>query len=246
MALVSDTAMVLYYNIAGDNADHDDWHTYEHMHERLSIPGFLRGSRWIAKSGKPKYLVVYEVGGVEVSTSASYLDRLNAPTAWTSAMMTRFRNMIRGFCTVVASSGFGLGSNALSVRFSPAKGKETELLGWLAQEVIPKISSRRGMSSASLLRPALIPPMTKEQSIRGRDTDMTWVLLATGYDAATLESLTNEELGAHVFERHGSSSGVEQGTYRLDYTLSAEEAARSAPNPPLQPDARVGLPGGKM
>jgi hypothetical protein len=42
MALVSDSAMVLYYDITGDNADHDDWHTYEHMHERLSIPGFLR------------------------------------------------------------------------------------------------------------------------------------------------------------------------------------------------------------
>ena len=80
--------------------------------------------------------------------------------------------------------------------------------------------------------------MTKEQSIRGRDEDMTWVLLATGYDAATLEKLTNDELSAQAFERHGSSSAVEQGMYRLDYTLSAEEAVRSAPNPPVKPGAR--------
>jgi hypothetical protein len=238
MALVSDSAMVLYYDITGDNADHDDWHTYEHMHERLSIPGFLRGTRWIAKSGKPRYLILYEVGGVEVSTSSAYLARLNDPTAWTIAMMNRFRGMIRGFCTVVASSGYGLGRAALSVRFSPAQGRESELLGWLAQEVIARVSSRRGLSSASLLQPAPKPPMTKEQSIRGRDTDMTWVLLATGYDSDALESLSNDELDVHAFERHGSSSGAEKGIYGLDFTLTAQEAARSAPNPPLQPDAR--------
>src|SRR3546814_5593036 len=46
MALCSDAAMVLNYDIAGDTADHDDWHSYEHMHERLSVPGFVRATRW--------------------------------------------------------------------------------------------------------------------------------------------------------------------------------------------------------
>ncbi len=232
MALISDTAMVLYYDIDGDPADHDDWHTYEHMHERLSIAGFLRGTRWSAQSGTPRYLVVYEVSGVEVATSAAYLARLNAPTAWTAAMMGRFRGMIRGFCSVVASSGFGFGHTALSVRFSPKPGAESQMLGWLAQGVIPKVSSRRGISSACLFRPAAKPPMTKEQSIRGPDAEMRWVLLATGYDVEALETLSGDELGVQAFERHGSGRTVEKGVYGLDFTLSAQEAARRAPNPP--------------
>ena len=35
-------------------AEHDEWHTHEHLPERLSIPGFLRGTRWIAVRGAPR------------------------------------------------------------------------------------------------------------------------------------------------------------------------------------------------
>lgn len=80
MALCSDAAMVLYYDIVGDHADHDDWHTYEHMHERLSIPGFIRATRWLAQSGAPKYMVLYEVASTGIATSTDYLERLNHPT----------------------------------------------------------------------------------------------------------------------------------------------------------------------
>ncbi|MGF1623222.1 MAG: hypothetical protein ACFCUR_21780 [Rhodomicrobiaceae bacterium] len=92
--------MVLFYDIDGDdnaddNADHYDWHSYEHLHERLSVPGFLRATRWVATEGTPRYMVTYEVSGVDVATSPGYLDRLNDPTPWTSDMMPRFRGMTR-------------------------------------------------------------------------------------------------------------------------------------------------------
>ncbi len=238
MALYSDAAMVLYYDIVGDNSDHDDWHTYEHMHERLSIPGFMRGTRWVAKAGTPKYMVIYEVAGLEVATSAAYLARLNHPTSWTASMMSRFRGMIRGFCTVVASLGCGLGNAAVSVRFTPARGEEPILRERLARDVLPVMSSRRGMASAHLLQPAPPPPMTKEQSMRGHDTPMTWLLLATAYDSEALVKATDAHLGPQALERYGASSGTDVGTYALHYTVTAQEVARTAPNPPLQPDAR--------
>lgn len=69
MALCTDAAMVLYYDIAGDTADHDDWHTYEHFHERLSVPGFERATRWVARDASPRYMVIYEVTDVDIATS---------------------------------------------------------------------------------------------------------------------------------------------------------------------------------
>ena len=230
--------MVLYYDIAGDNADHDDWHTYEHMHERLSIPGFMRGTRWVAKAGTPKYMVIYEVAGTEVGTSPAYLARLNDPTSWTASMMSRFRGMIRGFCTVVASSGFGLGHAAVSVRFTPVEGSESGLLDRLAREVLPAMSSRRGMAGVHLLQPAPPPPMTKEQSMRGPDAPMTWLLLATAYDSEALSRAAAEHLQTVALGRYGASPQVDIGTYALHYTVTAQEAARTAPNPPLHPGAR--------
>ena len=238
MALCSDAAMVLYYDIAGDNADHDDWHTYEHLHERLSIPGFLRATRWVAEPGAPKYMVIYEVTGTDVATSPAYLERLNNPTPWTASMMSRFRGMVRGFCTVVASSGFGLGNAAASVRFTPLEGRESNLKDWLAQEVMPAMASRRGMASVQLLQPAPPPPMTKEQSMRGPDTPMTWLLLATAYDSEALSRAIAEHLDPTALERLGASPEMVQASYALHHTVTAQEAARTVPHPPLHPEVR--------
>lgn len=238
MALYSDAVMVLYYDIAGDNADHDDWHTYEHMHERLSIPGFLRGTRWTAKSGRPRYLVVYEVADVGMASSDAYLARLNDPTPWTASMMPRFGGMIRGFSAVAASSGCGFGSAAVSLRFTPAPGREAELRDRLAQEALPAMASWRGMASAHLLQSARRPPMTKEQSLRGLDAELPWVILASAYDAETVERAVTQHLGAGVLEGYGASGGVEKGTYALHYTVTAKEVARTAPNPTLAAQAQ--------
>lgn len=235
MALCSDAAMVLYYDITGDNADHDDWHTYEHLHERLSIPGFLRATRWVADSGAPKYLVVYEVTGTEVATSPAYLARLNDPTPWTASMMSRFRGMVRGFCTVVASTGYGLGNAATSVRFMPVAGQESQLQEWLAHEVMPAMATRPGMASVQLLQPVPPPPMTREQSLRGPDTPMSWLLLATAYDTGALSQSCAEFLDPTLLVQHGAAAEMTPATYALHYTVSAQEVGRTAPNPPRQP-----------
>ena len=89
MALLSNAVMILFCDVASGAADHDDWHTWEHMHERLSIPGFLRGTRWTRTAGEPRYLMVYEIADVGMARSPEYLERLNHPTPWTSTTMTR-------------------------------------------------------------------------------------------------------------------------------------------------------------
>jgi len=228
MALCTDAAMVLYYDIAGDNADHDDWHTCEHLHERLSIPGFVRATRWVAREGAPRYMVIYEVTGTDIARSPAYLARLNDPTPWTRAMMSRFRGMVRGFCHVLASSGYGMGNAVLSVRFTPRQGEEPELRKRLANELLPSLASQRGMAGAYLLQPAPPPPMTQEQTLRGPDTPMSWLVLVTAYEAQALE-----RMGAtHLFAEALATSRVNVGSYALQYMASAQEVARTPPGPP--------------
>lgn len=225
MALVGGAAMVLLYDIEGDSADHDDWHSAEHFHERLSVPGFLRATRWVATDAAPRYLVTYEVSGTDIATSPAYLARLNAPSAWTSSMMPRFRGMVRGFAHVVASAGFGMGAHALAIRFTPDRDASERIGGML-----PKLVASRGMAGAHLLVPEPPPPMTREQALRGRDTPLPWLVLATAYDAAALDSvaalLTPGALGAE---------DVTQGRYALHHTASAEEVARNPQAPAHAP-----------
>ena len=102
--------MLLSFDIVPEAiVEHDDWHTHEHLPERLSIPGFVRGTRGVAEQGRPRYFVTYEVRELATLTSAAYLERLNNPSPWTSKMMKHYRGMTRGFCTVAGSFGSGMG-----------------------------------------------------------------------------------------------------------------------------------------
>jgi hypothetical protein len=208
-------AMLLFFDIAEPAiAEHDDWHTHEHLPERLSIPGFLRGTRWVAlRTGQPRYFVIYEVADVGVLTSAAYLERLNNPTPWTQKVMPHYRAMARGFCAVASSAGVGQGNTALVARFKPADDASR------VRELMPGLASRPGLGGCYLFESAVAAPMTREQSIRGKDAGVDWVLVATGYDAEAVSSLQHADLA--------TLEGAGFGLYRTDYTLYEIEAKRA-------------------
>ena len=205
-------------------AEHDEWHTHEHLPERLSLPGFLRGTRWVAVRGQPRYLVVYEVDHVDALASGAYLERLNNPTPWTSRMMPHYRGMTRGLCSVVGSCGFGMGHLGLLIRFKPAPEAESALGGWLAG-ILPRVATLRGVGSAHLLKGALPAQMTNEQRMRGADANVDWALLVTGYSEDALEALGRADLASAQLEQHGATA-VGSGLYRTDYMLTAGEVPR--------------------
>jgi hypothetical protein len=156
MTLMGTAAMVLSFGAApAALVEHDDWHSHEHLPERLSIPGFKRGSRWTAVSRGPEYFVLYEVTRLDILGSAPYLERLNNPTAWTTKMMSHYRGMKRGLCQVVGSYGAGLGQFGLLERLSPASGKEPQLRRWLTDDMLPRLPSRAGLVNRSTPEPDL-------------------------------------------------------------------------------------------
>lgn len=223
MPLLGKAAMLLSFDIAPEAIpEHDDWHTHEHLPERLSIPGFIRGTRWTVIRGQPRYVVMYEVAQVETLTSEPYLQRLNNPTPWTAKMMPHYRNMRRGFCSVTGSFGFGIGHVGLLVRFKPGAEAAAATRDRLIQEVLPKLPANPGIGSAHLLEGAATPPMTKEQSIRGRDGGVDWAVFVTGYTEDAVAGLSHTELGRERLEAQGAT-GVLDALYRIDYSLSYVE-----------------------
>ena len=171
MPLLGRAAMLLSFDIAADAiAEHDDWHTHEHLPERLSIPGFIRGTRWVSLRGQPRYFVMYEVAHLTTLTSEAYLQRLNNPTPWTSKIMTHYRGMRRGFCSVTASFGLGVGHVGLLVRFKAAsRGRSPSCARGSFGRFFPSSRRRPVSRSVHLLEGAPTPQMTNEQRIRGAD-----------------------------------------------------------------------------
>jgi hypothetical protein len=182
----------MWWDVAPEmRAEWEEWHSGEHMPERLAIPGFLRGTRFVALSGEPSYFVLYEATSLAVLTTGPYLERLNNPTPWSRKMMPHHRNMVRSLCLVRDGYGGGVASVLATVRLSERR-------------TLPR---RSGLTGARLLEAQPMPGMTTEQKIRGGDATAQWILLIGGYDEEAVKAAAAGE-------------GV-VGFYRPAYSLSA-------------------------
>ena len=223
MPLLGSAAMLLSFDVAAEAVDeHDRWHTHEHLPERLSIPGFLRGTRCVATEGSPRYLVVYEVRDLQVLSSEAYLARLNDPTPWTRRMMPFYRGMSRGLCAVLGSFGLGLGGTASLIRFSADEPHAEHLRRWLLDDLLPGIPVAPGLGSAHLLQGAAAAAMTNEQRIRGADRGVDTAILITGYDPDAVSG-SARQLGDTLRAKAPPSLGVTSATYATSYTLARTE-----------------------
>ena len=221
-------AVAMWWDIAPQmQAEFEDWHSHEHMPERLRIPGFLRGTRWIALSGEPSYFILYEAARLATITSGPYLERLNHPTPWSQKMMPHHRNMVRSLCRVRASFGGGLPHALATIRFSPARRSANALSKWLAAEALPTLPQRKGLTGAHLLESRPLPGSpTAEQKIRGGDATADWVLLLGGYDAGAVEAVLLSELAADALVAHGASPGSVGALFRPAYSLTSRDLPR--------------------
>jgi hypothetical protein len=193
-------AVAMWWEIAPEvRAEWEHWHTTEHMPERLGIPGFLRGSRWVAGSS---YFVLYEAQQLATLTTGAYVERLNDPSPWSRQMMPHHRNMVRSLCLVRARVGAGLGHAMATVRFS--------------QQALPHLEERKGVTGMQLLesQPAAGLPTT-EQKIRGGDAQADRVLLVCGYDVDAVQAAAREL----------TPPGAVAGLYRLAYCLTSKDPA---------------------
>jgi hypothetical protein len=187
-------AVAIWCDVAFEvKEEFDDWHAHEHQPERLAIPGFLRGSRWVSTDGRNSYCMLYETQDENTVDTGAYLERLNNPTPWSRKMMPHHRNMARSLCRVHSSFGAGLGRFLLTARFSPAPGEAAALERRLAAELLPSLPSRKGIVAAHFLRRiAQTSPQTAEQKLRGGDAAPDWIVLVNGYDADALSAVALE------------------------------------------------------
>jgi hypothetical protein len=187
-------AVAMWWHVAPEHrAEWEEWHTVEHMPERLAIPGFLRGSRWSALSGEPAYFVLYEVVSLETLMGGAYLERLNNPTPWSLKMMPLHLGMVRSLCLVKKSYGEGVPYAMGTSRFSLASS--------------PSLPRGKGLTFGARLQSQPMPGgQTTEQKIRGGDATADSVLLVGGYDAEAVSQAIHRVEGV-------------RDIYRLSYCL---------------------------
>ena len=216
MSLLGGAALAMWWDVASDvRAEFEHWHSHEHFPERMAIPGFRRASRW--RSASDGVFVMYELDDYEVLSSPGYLERLNAPSPWSTKMMPHHQNMVRTQCRVLETRGGAVARHALTIRLSPAAGAEEPLRRAL-KSLIGQLAARAGFTGAHLLkheRPAIAA--TTEQRIRGHDQEADWVLVVNGYDASVLDAVAASELDPHSLAGIGAMPGALSGLYTLSH-----------------------------
>ena len=233
MSLLGSAALAMWWNMASEmRSDFEDWHSHEHFPERMSIPGFLRGSRWRSATGGEGIFVMYELEDYRVLSSPHYLARLNEPTPWSTRMMPHHKCMVRSQSHVLESCGGAVAGHALTVRLSPQAGRETDLRASL-RLLMASLVLRPGLTGAHLLRhetPAIA--QTTEQKIRGQaDQTADWVFVACGYDMRALAALSTEELGPLSLKGLGADEHPISDLYALSYSALPADACQTPTAP---------------
>jgi hypothetical protein len=184
MALAGSGAVAIWHDIAPEGRDEFyEWHGREHMPERLSVPGFLRGRRYVALSGEPEYFNLYEVQSPATLTSPGYLARLDAPTPWTLATVTHFRRVARALCDVAATFGSGEGGLVATFRHAVAPPRAQEHRR-AASAALQDAAGAPGIAGCHLLvtDEGASATDTAEKRARGTPTEVPpWVILVESW-----------------------------------------------------------------
>jgi hypothetical protein len=198
------------------------WHVREHIPERVSLPGFLRGRRFVAVDAAPKYFNFYETSSVADLKSPAYLTRLNAPTDWTRKVVAHFTDTSRTLCQIAWSLGQGEGGfvEALAVRTSVPPDTFAAKL-W--QEMSQAYAADQGLVAAHLLEGQMDGPLpaTMEQQLRGKpDATAPWVLLVEASSAEALFRFRSGDGAAATLFANATAEVMQRGIYQQQFALS--------------------------
>jgi len=220
-------AVVAIWNdiLPDSREDFFEWHNREHIPERVSIPGFLRGRRYVGIDAQPEFFTLYDTKGMSVVTSPAYLEKLQNPTPWTARAVKSFTALSRSLCSVESSFGSGSGGLMMTVRFEVAKDRETEMLTAVREHVSPNLIARPGIVRVRLCLAELEASSIKSAEKKGHDHIPVpgWILLVEGgAEAGALKAACDEIVCQRALVALGAIGIVKHDLYCLQSDLFAD------------------------
>ncbi len=219
MSLAGHGVVAIWHDLLPEARDaFHEWHNREHMPERVGIPGFRRGRRYVAINGTPEYFTLYEADSPETLAGQDYLNRLNAPTAWTKRVTPSFRNVARSICRVAFTQGTGSGGVMLTLRFAIDAAHRDGTIDALRRRLLPPLAYRKGIAGVhlALADEAASNIATAETKARADATAVpAWIVLIEGIAVPDVEGAADELVPA--LKAHGAQDAV-QSVYRLEFT----------------------------
>jgi hypothetical protein len=230
MALTGNGVLAIWNGI-NPQAEDDfvAWHVREHIPERVGLPGFLRGRRYVVVDGHPKYFNFYETETAADLSSPAYQARLNAPTEWTKRVVAHFTDTSRTICDVAWSVGVGEGGWVEAIVLETSQGADSFQAAMRAR-VGEAIASVPGIAGLHLLRGQLAAAQndTVEKKLRGVPDKMAaWILLVEAVGPEALKAFRAGAGSDRALTDCGAGPAIQRGTYQVQFALTKAELAKS-------------------
>lgn len=177
--------------VSTEEAEWLRWHTREHMPERVGVPGFTAGRRYVDPAvAHHRYFTLYVGESVVTFSSPPYLERLNNPTPWTTRTSPHFRNFVRGACRLIAGAGGGVGGAMATVRIVPSSD-EGRIEPAAAARLVDRVTALDGLVGCHIgLADASVTGVpTRERAMRGNAQEPVF------YGVVMIEGLGRADLG---------------------------------------------------
>lgn len=220
MPLLGNAVLAVWNEVDPDaEDDFNEWYVREHIPERTTVPGLVRGRRYRAEAGSPRYMAFYEAASMDVLTKGPYRTQLDNPTAWTQRIMPRFRFMQRGLCDVAASVGEGIGGAAAIIHLTPEHAPR--LRRWISETLLHEIHALPDVAAAHFWTLAPGEPRRPTTTLSQRaepEHPLAWVIVVETMELAGANAIADAILGRNP-KSHGAAAVHAYPGYRLLYVL---------------------------
>ena len=177
----------------GEELLYEKWYQGEHLHDRVSIPGFKLGRRHKSVDGTPKYFTYYETTSAEVLFSEAYLHQLDNPSMLTREVMRGvFINVSRTVCRCIHRVGEMQGSHVITARSGTPTNEDN------LKTIADHLNGTSGCLRSDVwvrFSPDSDPVDDKprhEEQIRGCDSRIEWCVVAHALNESTAKLIARK------------------------------------------------------
>ena len=169
--------------------EYEVWHTFEHVPERVGLPGFVEARRYRAHAGPgetPHYYTWYMLESLAALETPQYREVFTHPTPWSARMRGELREFLRLPCTLQGHCGQSGAAQlaTLQVR-SRSPGFPAAAAGWLREQVLQARIVRAHWGSVSDSATFPLANQIGDAAAPGHDH----VVMLEGLDLASLQQV---------------------------------------------------------
>ncbi len=117
-------------------SEYERWHSFEHVPERVGLPGFVQATRYRAVAQPLRYFTCYSLRTLAALDTPAYRDVFTHPTPWSARMRQVLCDFYRLPCVLGGAHGLGSASRLATVQWrSVAPDLPAQLNAWLQDRV---------------------------------------------------------------------------------------------------------------